>query len=310
MKIIKVFLFLCWVLALAILPVQSFANAVNDGVEAYQQGNYWKAFELWQPVAQQGDPVAQYNMGVLYINGQGFPKNVKQAIKWFEMSAEQGYANAQYVLGNVYYHKIGCVERSLPDALKWYRKGANNGSEEAEAQIKKVYTDLFPIPSASWSAGDVEVIRTSKDDTWDKIMEHTNSTILTRIYTSQDSNRKVSVRIVTNQFALPLGISLVHNPDYPESQNFSTYQYGQYRGTVEYNEKGNSIEYIIEIKLEENPLDLFIILSGPEKQAIPESLANYFFQRIEFKLIADTLAIDDVGKGQSLFESFFEIFDQ
>jgi len=42
--------------------------------------------------AEQGFANAQYNLGVMYANGEGVPEDDKQAVKWFRLAAEQGNA--------------------------------------------------------------------------------------------------------------------------------------------------------------------------------------------------------------------------
>ena len=44
-------------------------------------------------------PHAQYNLGVMYENGQGVPQDYKTAVKWYRLAAEQGDAGAQFNLG-------------------------------------------------------------------------------------------------------------------------------------------------------------------------------------------------------------------
>ena len=46
-------------------------------------------------LAEQGDADAQFNLGEMYYYGQGVPQNDKTALKWYTLAAEQGYANAQ-----------------------------------------------------------------------------------------------------------------------------------------------------------------------------------------------------------------------
>ena len=41
--------------------------------------------------AEQGYDIAQYNLGVMYENGQGVPQDYKEAVKWYRLAAEQGY---------------------------------------------------------------------------------------------------------------------------------------------------------------------------------------------------------------------------
>ena len=45
---------------------------------------------------------AQYDLGGMYYNGQGVAKNYAEAMKWFRKAADQGSANAQYGLGVMY----------------------------------------------------------------------------------------------------------------------------------------------------------------------------------------------------------------
>ncbi len=52
--------------------------------------------------AEQGDADAQYNLGLMYAEGDGVPQDDKQAVHWFTKSAEQGDAGAQFSLGVMY----------------------------------------------------------------------------------------------------------------------------------------------------------------------------------------------------------------
>ena len=42
---------------------------------------------------ENNDPVAQYNLGVLYGEGKGVPKNYQDSIKWYRLSADQAMQN-------------------------------------------------------------------------------------------------------------------------------------------------------------------------------------------------------------------------
>ena len=59
--------------------------------------------------SKQGNAVAQYALGVMYLNGEGIRKNHKEAVKWFSKAAEQGHAKAQYGLGLMYYKGEGGI---------------------------------------------------------------------------------------------------------------------------------------------------------------------------------------------------------
>ena len=54
----------------------------NDGLAAYSAGDYETAVHKFKALAEQGDTVAQYNLGSMYENGQGILQNNKEAVKW------------------------------------------------------------------------------------------------------------------------------------------------------------------------------------------------------------------------------------
>ncbi len=72
---------------------------LNDGWVASQKGDYKTAFNEWKPLAELGDAKAQYNLGQMYRKGQGVSQDDKQAVKWYRKAAEQGFAAAQGNLG-------------------------------------------------------------------------------------------------------------------------------------------------------------------------------------------------------------------
>ena len=53
-------------------------------------------------LAEEGDPMAQYELGIMYQNGEGVPQNYSKAVKWFRKSAEKGDAAAQLSLARIY----------------------------------------------------------------------------------------------------------------------------------------------------------------------------------------------------------------
>ena len=78
------------------------AQDFDKGWAASQSGDFATALKEWTPLAEQGDRVAQYNLGYLYDQGRGVPQDYKEANKWYRLAAEQGYASAHLNLGNMY----------------------------------------------------------------------------------------------------------------------------------------------------------------------------------------------------------------
>ena len=58
------------------------------------------------------DAQHQYNVGVSYENGDGVDKNMTEAVRYYRLAADQGYADAQYKLGVCYFSGDG-VKKDL-----------------------------------------------------------------------------------------------------------------------------------------------------------------------------------------------------
>lgn len=70
-------------------------------------------------------------------NGVGVPKDKAEAVKWYRKAADQGNADAQYYLGMMYELGSG-VAIDLPEALKWYRQAAQLGNRDAESAASRI----------------------------------------------------------------------------------------------------------------------------------------------------------------------------
>ncbi|UKI32728.1 MAG: sel1 repeat family protein [Lentisphaeria bacterium] len=64
-----------------------------------------------------GDAKGQHNLGYCYANGLGVKQNHAEAVKWYRKAAEQGWAYSQFNLGNCYYMGKG-VKQDYTEAVK------------------------------------------------------------------------------------------------------------------------------------------------------------------------------------------------
>lgn len=91
------------------------------------------------PKAQAGDAQAQYDVAVMYEEGDGTKKNPKEAIKWLLKSAEQGHAEARFKLGWMYANGI-IVRQDYFMAAKYYRLAATfNNHVEAQFRLGELH---------------------------------------------------------------------------------------------------------------------------------------------------------------------------
>ena len=88
--------------------------------------------------AEQGDADAQFLLGRRYFNGEGVPQNYQEAVKWFRLAAEQGDADAQFLLGRRYFNGEG-VPQDYQEAAKWYRLAAEQGQADAQFSLGNMY---------------------------------------------------------------------------------------------------------------------------------------------------------------------------
>ena len=121
-------------LAFSQLAAQDF----DKGLKAHDAGDYDTAVREWQPLAEQGNVEAQYNLGFMYYNGQGLTQNSAKAVKWYRLAAEQGHGDARLNLGAMYRNGQG-VPEDFVRAAKWYRLAAEQGNAIAQDNLGILY---------------------------------------------------------------------------------------------------------------------------------------------------------------------------
>ncbi|MDB5662400.1 MAG: hypothetical protein JWN59_738, partial [Sphingomonas bacterium] len=100
---------------------------VKDGVEAWQAGNFNKAIGEWRAPAQSGDPDAQFNLAQAYKLGRGVPADLAIAQSWYRKAADQGHEQAQANLGLILFQN-----GDRKGALPWIEKAAARGEPRAQ----------------------------------------------------------------------------------------------------------------------------------------------------------------------------------
>ncbi|MDP6734372.1 MAG: ATP-binding cassette domain-containing protein [Gammaproteobacteria bacterium] len=128
-------------------------------------------------LAEQGDVNGQYNLGVMYRDGDGVPQDYAEAIRWFRLAADQGDATGQYnlgvigfsggasgqdfeetkrlaeqgdaiaqfTLGNMYDSGRGVPENDA-EAVRWYRLAAEQGGAAAQSNLGFMYENGEGVP--------------------------------------------------------------------------------------------------------------------------------------------------------------------
>jgi TPR repeat protein len=132
--------------AAALLSSAVSADQFDDGVTAYEHGDYATAFQKWRPLADT-DPRAAANIGVMYEGGLGVPKDTTEALRWLGPAAIFGSAIAQLHLG-----KLFMEQGRLETAAIWFRCAADQGQSDAQILLGLAYAEGDGVPQDYISA--------------------------------------------------------------------------------------------------------------------------------------------------------------
>ena len=115
-----------------------FTDELYLGYKALEDGDYSKALYYLSFYAENGNPRAQYNLGLMYNKGKGVSIDHKEANKWFIMSASQGNMLAQYSLALNYLNGFG-VELNYSNALDFFKMAAYQGLPSSQVNVGNMY---------------------------------------------------------------------------------------------------------------------------------------------------------------------------
>ncbi len=82
------------------------------------------SFEAAEKDAKKGEPLAQFNLGLMYYKGRVAAQDYTKAVHWWRRAAEQGFAEALNNLGMAYGNGDG-VEQDYVQAHKWFDLAAS-----------------------------------------------------------------------------------------------------------------------------------------------------------------------------------------
>ena len=119
------------------------AQDYQKGYYAYQAGDYAKTLKELHPLAEQGLAEAQFILGGMYLNGRGVPQDYDEAVKWFRLAAEKGNASAQADLGGMYATRKGVPQDNIM-AHMWYNLGAANGHKLSGTNRDEIAKQMTP----------------------------------------------------------------------------------------------------------------------------------------------------------------------
>lgn len=111
---------------------------LGEAIAALERGDYTAALRVVRPLAQQGYASAQFILGQLYRTGQGVVQDDRVAAEWYKDAAEQGNVAAQNNLALMFYNGMG-VPKDHAEAVKWFAMAADQGFASAQYYLADMY---------------------------------------------------------------------------------------------------------------------------------------------------------------------------
>jgi FimV-like protein len=121
------------------------AADLQKGLEAVQHGDYKAGLAEWQPLAEQGDARAQYNLAQLYRRGLGVQQDYGKAIAWYKRAANQGHGDSAFALAWIYARGDGAPQ-DYAESARWARLAAQQGHVTAQTYIGNLYAQGVGVP--------------------------------------------------------------------------------------------------------------------------------------------------------------------
>ena len=118
-------------------------------------GNHIEGVRWYRKAAEQGNAVAQYNLGLSYNSGLGIPQNYVECVRWYRKAAKQGYEKALGSLGTSYAYGEG-IPQNYAEAYVWLSLAAaksGTGYEDPLVSLREqVAKQLTPTQLAAAQA--------------------------------------------------------------------------------------------------------------------------------------------------------------
>lgn len=114
------------------------ANTLEEAKQKLLQKDYAGAHAIYLSLANQNDAKACYNLGMMSQNGDGVPKSMDEAVKWYTKSAELNYKEAQYTLGSLVFQRL-TQSITYPQAVAYYAQAAQQGHVKSQLNLGMLY---------------------------------------------------------------------------------------------------------------------------------------------------------------------------
>ena len=109
----------------------------EEANDAFDRGDYRRAFLLNRPLAAAGSAEAQNSLGYLYEKGLGTKQDYERALFYYQQAAANGHRSGQFNAAVLYENGLGSA-RNREQARHWYERAAAQGDEEAAEALARL----------------------------------------------------------------------------------------------------------------------------------------------------------------------------
>jgi len=121
------------------------AEEYKNGLDAEGLRDFTKAFACYFFAAQGGHPDAQFRVALMLHIGSGVPKNIQEAVRWYKRAADQGVVLAQVDLGTMY-ARGDDIPQDYKEAARWFGMAAAQGNADAQFGLAVAYRHGHGVP--------------------------------------------------------------------------------------------------------------------------------------------------------------------
>lgn len=130
------------------------ASEFQDAVFELNRGNFKEGIRILTPLVEDNYSPAQYQMGLVHLNGWGVIKSKQKAFELFSLSATQNYPDALFDLSQMY-TEGEVIEKDLKAAYELMHKAAKKGLAGAQFNLAVMYyngtgTDQDDLKASRW----------------------------------------------------------------------------------------------------------------------------------------------------------------
>ena len=133
--------FFCLLVLIAVTLSPVRADEADRAFRLFNSENYDEAFPLLLELAKHGNPRAQGALSRMYINGWGTSENDREAYYWASRGIEKDDPASQHVMGYINWLGLAGFKKDVDEAIRWFQRSAEAGYEHSFRYLALVYEE-------------------------------------------------------------------------------------------------------------------------------------------------------------------------